>query len=73
MKIKVIGVLFVVGQCLRLIGTDPWIHAQHRIIEVGQQSYQTSMRTKESWLWADAGFDWIKFDRIEEYEVTECK
>lgn len=73
MVTKPLVMLFVVGQCLRLIGTDPWIQPVHRIIEVGHASYQTALRRKDSWLWSDAGFDWVKFDRIDEYEITECK
>lgn len=66
--------LFIIGQCLRLLNTDPWDGFTYHIQSVGQNSYLTQSAIQENkaeWGIKTDGRT-IYFKNQKEYEVVEC-
>lgn len=75
-----IKALFIVGQCIRFIGFDPWQDPTYRITEVGKYSYNTKafQETGDPGVWESKGSTTIEFSYYAEknnqkrYESVTC-
>lgn len=61
---------FVVGQCIRLLSTDPWQAPTYRVEKVGKYSYYVSkIMTAEDWV-EEHGT--VVFKDQNDYEGVPC-
>lgn len=62
--------LFLVGQCIRLLHTDPWMAPNYRVEAVGQYSYEVRQLATSS---ISAHYtEVLKFEDQQLYETVEC-
>lgn len=63
-----IKALFIVGQCIRLLHTDPWQGDTFKVNEVGKYSYHVSVVLR----YYDNDADPILFKDQKKYFVVDC-
>jgi hypothetical protein len=63
--------LFIIGQCVRLLHTDPWQDTTYEVEVVGKYSYQL-FSVNEHGEKDILNFKVLTFDYQKYYEVVEC-
>lgn len=63
-------ILFIVGQCIRLLHSDPWQEYTYKVDRVGSYSYQVSHALVKGLQGWDS--DPISFKEQKQYEAVDC-
>lgn len=64
--------LFVIGQCVRILHTDPWDFPTYRIEEIGKYSYRTTTILSVDEYRPLEGERVLHFNRQQEFEAVPC-
>lgn len=64
--------LFLIGQCIRLLHTDPWVFETNRIEQVGVASYRVQATVQRGIGWDQPKDTVVWLSQQDRYEVVEC-
>jgi len=66
--------LFLIGQCVRLVGSDTWQDPTMEIIQMGKYSYEIRVVAESLRGYGNqiGTLDWITYRDQKEYEVVSC-